>query len=216
MDNLAYYNLFREVPKEAQKSFNNGSFSGTDINPMWRIKKLTEVFGAAGFGWYTQVCEHWEEQIEGEVLTNVSINLFVKDPKSGEWSAPIYGIGGNKALQQFRDKKKVSDEAYKMAYTDALSVACKALGIGADIYFSNDRTKYTAATAEQAPARYTPLPEGQYWKVVENYANGVITKTGGDYRTAWMKMTNAGKEQLAKFDHDVENFIVAHKGFTEI
>ena len=45
MDNLAFYNAGRSVPPEAQKSFNNGKFSGTDINPMWRIKKLTELFG---------------------------------------------------------------------------------------------------------------------------------------------------------------------------
>ena len=31
-----------------------------------------------------------------------------------------------------------------MALTDALSVSAKALGIGADIYFSTDRTKYSA------------------------------------------------------------------------
>ena len=31
-----------------------------------------------------------------------------------------------------------------MATTDAISVACKQLGIGADIYFANDRTKYDA------------------------------------------------------------------------
>ena len=30
-----------------------------------------------------------------------------------------------------------------MAYTDALSIACKALGFSHDIYFQNDKTKYT-------------------------------------------------------------------------
>lgn len=39
----------------------------------------------------------------------------------------------------------VSDECYKMATTDALSVACKQLGIGADVYFEKDKTKYTSA-----------------------------------------------------------------------
>ena len=141
MDNLQIYNQSREVPKEAQKSFSNGSFSGTDINPMWRIKKLTELFGPVGFGWYTEITEKWEETVKGEILTNVQINLYVKI--DGEWSKPIVGIGGNKALQQFRDKEKISDEAYKMAYTDAISVAAKALGIGADIYFQNDPTKYS-------------------------------------------------------------------------
>ena len=41
MENMEIYERVRSVPKEAQKQFNNGKFSGTDINPMWRIKKLT-------------------------------------------------------------------------------------------------------------------------------------------------------------------------------
>lgn len=46
----------------------------------------------------------------------------------------------------FASKEKsgiyVSDECYKMATTDAISVACKQLGIGADVYWDSDRTKY--------------------------------------------------------------------------
>lgn len=36
-----------------------------------------------------------------------------------------------------------NDEAFKMAYTDAVSVACKQLGIGADVYWSRGETKYS-------------------------------------------------------------------------
>lgn len=39
-----------------------------------------------------------------------------------------------------------SDECYKMALTDALSVACKALGVAADVYWQADKTKYTRDT----------------------------------------------------------------------
>ena len=145
MDNLFYYNQGREVPKEAQKPFNNGKFSGTDINPMWRIKKLTEMFGPAGIGWYVdEVTERCE--IHGETtISIVNLNLYVK--VNGEWSKPIYGTGGNTILR----KGSTSDEGYKMAYTDALSVACKALGIGADIWFANDNTKYTANSEQVTP-----------------------------------------------------------------
>jgi len=154
MDNLQYYNAGRNVPDEAQKGFNNGKFSGTDINPMWRIKKLTELFGPVGVGWYvddvTERCE-----IHGETtISIVNLNLYIK--VGGEWSKPIYGTGGNVILR----KGSVSDEGYKMAYTDALSVACKALGIGADIYFDKDKTKYTAAgDAEEAPKTEKKQPE---------------------------------------------------------
>ena len=36
-----------------------------------------------------------------------------------------------------------------MALTDAISVACKALGFGADIYWEAGRTKYNADPPEQ-------------------------------------------------------------------
>lgn len=138
MDNLRFYEMGRSVPTEAQKGFTNGRFSGTDINPMWRIKKLTEMFGPAGIGWYTGEVKERAE-VHGDVtMAIVDLNLYVK--VDGEWSMPIFGTGGNVLLR----KGSPSDEGYKMAYTDALSVACKALGIGADIYFASDKTKYTA------------------------------------------------------------------------
>ena len=137
MDNMQIYNAARSVPVEAQKGFNTGKFAGTDINPMWRIKTLTTLFGPAGVGWYVDdVVERCE--IHGETtISIVNLNLYIK--VNGEWSKPIFGTGGNVLLR----KGSASDEGYKMALTDALSVACKMLGIGADIYFDKDVTKYT-------------------------------------------------------------------------
>ena len=150
MDNLFYYNQGREVPKEAQKPFSNGRFSGTDINPMWRIKKLTEMFGPAGIGWYVDNVVERSEEHGDTTISIVTLNLYVK--VDGEWSKPIYGTGGNTLLR----KGVASDEGYKMAYTDALSVACKALGIGADIWFANDKTKYTASSETVQPPPGAP------------------------------------------------------------
>lgn len=141
MENLDLYNKVREVPKEAQKSFNNGRFSGTDINPMWRIKKLTEEFGICGFGWYYEITDKWLEKGQDDIVAAfVNINLFIKIGE--EWSKPIQGTGGNTFVSKNKNGYQVSDECYKMALTDAISVAAKALGVGADIYFGNDRTKY--------------------------------------------------------------------------
>ena len=167
MDNLKYYNSGRAVPEEAQKSFNNGKFSGTDINPMWRIKKLTELFGPAGLGWYYEVTSERAEEHGDVTIAIVDLNLYVK--YDGEWSKPIYGTGGNVLLR----KGSTSDEGYKMALTDALSVACKALGIGADIYFAKDKTKYTAAQEPQekheAPKSYVC---SDCHKPIEDYTSG--------------------------------------------
>ena len=55
---------------------------------------------------------------------------------------------------------------------------------------------------------YTPVAEDTYWRIIEAYAQGRPTKTGGDYRETWIQTTHAGQEQIAKFDHDVENYIL--------
>lgn len=146
MNNLEIYEKSRAVPLEAQKQFSNGKFSGTDINPMWRIKKLTELFGPAGIGWYTETISERSEQHGNVTMAIVDLNLYIK--YEGEWSKPIFGTGGNILVNA---KGGTSDEGYKMAYTDALGIACKALGIGADIWFCKDTTKYTNPNTDDLP-----------------------------------------------------------------
>ena len=53
---------------------------------------------------------------------------------------------------------------------------------------------------------YKPMSEDQYWKVIERYATGQKAKDGSDYRTAWIKTTHAGIEEIAKFDQDVKDY----------
>lgn len=142
-DNLKLYNQFREVPKDAQKTITGGRLNGkTDINPMWRIKALTEAFGACGFGWWYEITDKHLERTElGEVAAFVDIALYyVVD---GQTSKPVYGTGGSAFIAKESKGLYVSDECYKMALTDAISVACKALGVGADVYWNKDATKYT-------------------------------------------------------------------------
>lgn len=141
MGNLDLYNRVRVVPEEAKKPIKGGRLNGmTDINPMWRIKVLTSEYGPCGIGWFYKPVKKWTEQAGGETVAFVDIELFIK--VDGEWSQPICGTGGSKLSQNERNGLFVSDECYKMATTDAISVACKQLGIGADVYFGADRTKY--------------------------------------------------------------------------
>lgn len=158
MENLELYNSWREVPQNAQKTITGGNLNGkTDINPMWRIKVLTDRFGPVGFGWYTRITEHWTdtETIGGnlERVAWVRLELYIK--QGGEWSQPIEGVGGSKYAGKGRGSE-LNDEAFKMAETDALSVACKKLGIGADIYWAGDNTKYTQGTVKQTKTKAQP------------------------------------------------------------
>jgi hypothetical protein len=142
-NNLEIYNAFRSVPDEAKKTIGGGRLKGfTDVNPMFRIKSLTERFGACGFGWYIEEIEKWTESSGEEKVCFVKIHLFIKVGE--EWSKPIVGIGGSSLVAKESKGLFLSDEAYKMAYTDAISIACKALGMAADVYYEKDRTKYDA------------------------------------------------------------------------
>lgn len=151
MENMQIYNAVRKVPKSAKREIKGGRLNGkTDINPMWRIKTLTEQFGACGFGWRYEITDkRLESSVESaEMAAFVDINLYVK--ADGEWSEAIPGTGGSSFISKEKNGLYMSDECYKMALTDALSVACKALGIGADVYWDKDtESKYGAETPKE-------------------------------------------------------------------
>lgn len=155
MDNMKYYNTGRNVPDEAKKTIGAGKLKGfTDINPMWRIQMLTEMFGPCGIGWYTEIKRTWcEEGKDGRVAAFCEILLYIN--VDGEWSKPIEGIGGSMLVNRFKGEPETSDECYKMAYTDAISVATKALGIGADVYWAAGRTKYSQMEEKKEPVYCT-------------------------------------------------------------
>ena len=160
--NMKIYEAVRQCPQEAQREITAGRLKGkTDINPMWRIKTLTEQFGVAGFGWYTETTRKWIERNEntGEAIANVDINLYIKI--DGEWSKPIEGTGGAMFISNESKGVYTDDDAYKKAYTDAISVACKAIGMAGDIYWAKDPTKYTQGdTAEKKPQDAPQRTEG--------------------------------------------------------
>lgn len=154
--NMRFYNRLRTVPNDAKKPIAAGRLKGfSDINPMWRIKALTETFGPCGLGWWYEITD---KRMELDPSTNqiaafMDILLFYKDPVSGEISHGIPGTGGSSFATKEKNGIYVSDECYKMALTDSISVAAKALGMAADVYYEKDRSKYTATEDEpKAPA----------------------------------------------------------------
>ena len=173
-DNLAIYEKARQVPKTALKQIYGGRLKGmSDINPMFRIKRITEIFGPCGFGWKYEIVKQWLEQQGVEVKCFTQINLYIK--LNGEWSEPIPGVGGAGFVDKEKNGTFVNDECFKMSLTDALSVAMKALGVAADVYWGadgntvNTDSKYAYDTIQpqqkQAPQSqpkpYPPLDNEQ-------------------------------------------------------
>ena len=204
MSNLEFWNKYREVPSNALKAFDNGNFKGTDINTIWRMKCLTEHFGMCGIGWYYDIIKIWNEQIPveqgGDILTFAEIKLYIK--VDGEWSKGIAGVGGNKMLSYVKSKDyyKASDEATKMAVTDAIGNACRNLGIGADVYWENDKTKYTTndITAKSSPQNEKPQ---------NTITNSTLTKTTQETANNPLKLVCSKcdeeiTEKVAKYSKD--------------
>lgn len=172
-DNLAIYEQARSVPKTALKQIYGGRLKGmSDINPMFRIKRITEIFGPCGFGWKYEIVEKRFETQGQEVKCFIQINLYVK--WQGEWSEPIPGVGGAGFVDREKNGLFVNDEAEKMAMTDALGVAMKALGVAADVYWDKDGkavntdSKYaydTIQQPQQQQAKPTQTSQPQQQKI---------------------------------------------------
>ena len=149
--NLKIWDMVKTVPDQFKKKITGGRLNGfTDIKPQWRVLKLTEIFGPCGVGWKYTTKEKKELEAGGLVSVHVWIDLFIK--VDGQWSDGIEGQGGSMLLAKEKAGNYHSDEAYKMATTDAISVACKLLGIGSDVYMGIASTKY------QAPPKPQPAP----------------------------------------------------------
>lgn len=198
-ETLGIYNKIKEVPKEAQKAITGGRLSGmTDIKPMWRIEKLTEIFGPVGLGWYAPITKR--EIIEGangEKIAVVDINLFVnyKVPYNLEddlWSEPIIGTGGSSFIAKEKNGLYTSDECFKMAYTDALSVACKMLGMGANVYWGDSKYNTNKKIETKEDAKELVINFGKY----NGKTIGEIYESGDVKYLEWL--FDKGKDETIK------------------
>ena len=208
MEKMEIYEQSRVCPENAQRQIQAGKLRGkTDINPMWRLKKLTELFGPCGSGWKIENVAFWTTPgASGEVVGWCSLELRYAT-ESG-WSDPLFGIGGSMLVDTQKGSLTTNDDAYKMAYTDAISVACKSLGMAADVYWNQDKTKYDRPLEPQDKPRIVcqrcgkPIM-GYNGKAGKFTAEEIVEKSRAAYHSdlCWNCM-RAVKQAKAEQEHE--------------
>jgi len=149
------WNNLCKVPLDKLKKIEFGNLKGkSDINPQWRIKAMTEVYGECGKAWSHRLIEQTiTPGADGEVLVFLQVGVRVGDGNE------FTGMGGDKIVSKNKHGLSSNDEAFKMAYTDALGTALKCLGVASEIYEGNyDGSKYKDSTPA-TPAIKEPMSE---------------------------------------------------------
>lgn len=190
MENMRFYTKYKEVPETAKREIKGGRLSGkTDINPMWRIKALTELFGPCGIGWYyVPTHREFHEGSNGTIAIFQDIELFYKEGE--EWSKPVSGSGGSMFVAKETNSLFTNDEAIKMATTDAISVAAKELGIGADVYWEKDKTKYAPTPSENKKQEQQQKKEAK-----DQEFDNLLT----EYKAKVRRLTGDAAEDIAAY-----------------
>ena len=146
---MRIFEQLKSVPEEMTNEFTRDDKVFTSVKPIWRIQKLTEMFGPCGLGWIVNI-GRWEtkEFNSGAVSITVEVELQYRENAESEWRKPIKGIGTSWAVYISRKGNLIQDdEAWKKAYTDAIAVATKFLGFAADFYILSDDNKYVEKKA---------------------------------------------------------------------
>lgn len=147
--NLGVWDRLKRTDPRATKGFTRaGGFRGTQIDPAWRLQRMTEEFGPVGRGW-------GYEQLEWTVVERMvfaCVRVWYRDPDTGEvcWTGPQWG--GTEIVRRRRDGTEApDDECFKMSVTDALGKCLLQLGLAADVHMGLfDDSKYR----EEAEAFY--------------------------------------------------------------
>jgi hypothetical protein len=194
-DHMKYWNAVKQPPASALKEIKGGRLSGmTDIKPQWRYQAMTENFGPCGIGWKFTIDKLWTEQgSEGQLVAFANVSLYVRNeliPGCNAWSDAIPGNGGSMLVAKEKNGPHTSDEAYKMAITDALSTAMKLLGVAADVYMGNwDGSKFR----EEVKARVSVVQKREW---AEQTRAALAKGDGAEAKKLWDEWDNEEKIEL--------------------
>ena len=168
-ENMRIWEALGKTDPAATKQFiRSGGFKGTAISPMWANLQMTEFFGPCGSGWGQGKPEYQVVEAGGEVLVYCTVELWYREPGIPAHRYSVFGVGGDKVVTQvfmkdgkgqkivdeakggYKTYPQTDDEAFKKAYTDALSNAMKFIGVAADVHMGLfDDNKYVQQVGKE-------------------------------------------------------------------
>lgn len=158
--NMKLWDAVEKTNPAHAKQYDNGTFKGTAIKPLYSIQKATEQWGSMGEKWGATELEHfiedgvWFSKIELWYPTETANTNGVKVGVIQQWGATKFKYS-TKPDSQGNVRIIIDDEAAKKAFTDAVTKCLSWLGFSADIHMGRfDDSKYV----EELKKEFSPAP----------------------------------------------------------
>lgn len=203
--NLNLWSELERTDQDYTKEFTRGGgFKGTQIDPVWRMRRMTEVFGPVGKGWGYEELKH--------VITDgmVFVQLRVWYTLDGEklYTGPQYG--GTELFNRRSGGLVPNDEAFKMSVTDALGRCFLQIGLSADVYLGLfDDNKYKEETAKIKAKDNPDLSDeaiAEFQSKIFERIEAVTDPATLD--TIWKDEVNAKIKEIKKVNKEVADRII--------
>lgn len=148
-DNTKIWDILGRTDPAHTKAFSrSGGFKGTAIKPIWSFRRMTEEFGPCGVGWGVGEPVFQVVPAGEEILVYCTAKVWFKHDENH--SQHIYGVGGDKVVGKNKYGLNTDDEAFKKAFTDAVTNALKLIGVGADVHMGLfDDSKYVREMTDE-------------------------------------------------------------------
>lgn len=226
MSNTEIWDKLKRVPPEHLKGFQRaGGFKGTAIKPMWTIHRLTEVLGPVGQAWGMDEPRFEVVPAGDEILVYCTVAVWSMAPNNfGPVGGRFYGVGGDKVRAMFSSGPRNDDEAFKKAYTDALTNALKMLGAGADVHMGLwDGNKYVDEKREPITPHEDPpqntgpqlLKRDEARKLYKELQSELVTLSTVSEVSKWEKARLLDIQKLGDWRGYIDKEIASHLDYVQ-
>lgn len=130
--NTELWNMLFTTRPSVVKEVTGKGFACSSAHPYWITSRLTEVFGANGFGWGIEVKDQGFERIDEENTHHWALVelWYIKDGKR----CASQHMGGTKAKYKTKHGSSYDEDAPKKSVTDAFVKCASMLGLAGDIH----------------------------------------------------------------------------------